>query len=354
MDLAALFPGCDPAGTPEELQACIDQIIECEACHFARRIDGLARHCDEFDDGVVNFSCRIGYRSKPFDVRPFCVGGENDGESCAGHTDCPDGVCTPLANFLITTSWAPLGIGPFPLAGHTSTDCGVVDPNTGVATCQCMLENVEPVYLQGVGFVCFETIPDCPSGKIDCDGGTPMEIDMISNHDVGETLQGPNLLDYSGPGSDYCDMFNPALANQQCDAACEVYCAGANPPAHANQCQCQCVQIGGNDSGPGGMYCQTGVEIVVETDEPCDGTDITSTVGERCSLVSTERARSVILNADGQIGSTIDAVVQTGIRPDCYQLARGEAVISTVGHRIFLDSDQGDQDSATTSMTGTQ
>jgi hypothetical protein len=34
-------------------------------------------------------------------------------------------------------------------------------------------------------------------------------------------------------------------------------------------------------------------------------------------------------------------------------MAAGQAVISTVGHRIFLDADLGDQESATTSLTGT-
>jgi hypothetical protein len=102
------------------------------------------------------------------------------------------------------------------------------------------------------------------------------------------------------------------------------------------------------------MYCQTGANIVVETSTPCDGLDITSVVGRRCALVSTESAHSLILNADDEDGHTVDGGVLTGIRPNCSQMAGGHAVISTVGHRIFLDADLGDQESATTSMTGTQ
>jgi hypothetical protein len=404
VDPDVLFPGCAPGVTKE----CLDQKVECGVCWALNALDGLDRNCDEFD-GDPNGSCSttwlgftgkpIGYHRKPFDVRKFCVGGTNDPNACEDHGDCPpgwpDARCTPLANFLITTAFDPpfRQLGPFPLIGHTSTDCGVVDPSTGVATCDCVLEDVEPVLLPSVGFLCFQAISDCPSGQIDCDGGTPMDIDMISNHDVGEDLQDPNLLDLGL----FCGAPDPNTGNQQCEAACEVYCAGLEPPGsytllvsdcngycqggpnedlpcdsneecpdsscsgpdpsasvHSGECQCQCVQVGGNPSGAGGMYCQVGVKIVVESAAPCDGTDVTSVVGERCSLVTTERAHSVILNANRQIGTEISGGVMTGIRPDCDELAADEAVISTVGHRIFLDSDITDQESATTSMTGTQ
>jgi hypothetical protein len=399
LDLDALFPGC--AGEP--LADCLDQKVECLACLALNAIDSLNRDCDLFDDELDNGSCpttflgftgkAIGYHAKAFDVREFCKGGTKDGEACEDDGDCPpgrpDARCAPLASIELTTQ--AIHKLTFPLAGHTATDCGVVDPNTGVATCQCMLLDVEPVEIGPIGFVCFETFPDCPAGLIDCDGGTPMDVEMISDHDIGLTLQDPNLLDLGI----YCGFSDPnsGTANQQCEAACEVYCAGLpgnyslfvsdcegfcqggenenqicdfdedcpgsscagkDPVTHRWKCHCQCAQVGGNPSGPGGMYCQTGTSVVVEAEEPCDGLDITSVVGRRCALVSTESAHSVILNADDQEEHTVDGGALTGIRPNCSQMAGGHAVISTVGHRIFQDTDMGDQESATTSMTGTQ
>jgi hypothetical protein len=407
-DLAALFPGCAPADTPEDLQGCIDQIIECEVCQFAKRIDGLARYCDEFDDGSVNGSCRIGYRRSEFDDRAYCVGNDPNGrpyvdQPCTdwlGASDCPPGYqgdpitrCMPSARIAITATKPPVIPYPItlPLSGHTSIDCGRVDPNTGLATCQCVLEDVDGVNIPGIGFVCFQTFPDCPSGKIDCDGGTPMDVDMITNHDVGLDMQDPNLLDLGL----YCGFFDPNTGNQQCEAACEVYCAnlpgsytllvsdcagycqggpnedlqctnnaqcpdsscaGPEPSADAHgwECQCQCVQVAGSPGPPGAMYCQTGVKIYVYAEPPCWEGQLTSVVGKRCSVVTTESAHSLVLNADREEGKTLDGGVITGIRPHCHELARGEAVISTVGHRIFLDSDLWDQASATVSLTGTK
>jgi cysteine-rich repeat protein len=52
-DTDALFPGC--AGEP--LQPCLDQKVECAVCKALNALDGLARDCDEFDDGALNESC---------------------------------------------------------------------------------------------------------------------------------------------------------------------------------------------------------------------------------------------------------------------------------------------------------
>jgi hypothetical protein len=49
----ALFPPC----TGQILADCIDQKIECRVCEALNALDGLARDCDQFDDGEVDDSC---------------------------------------------------------------------------------------------------------------------------------------------------------------------------------------------------------------------------------------------------------------------------------------------------------
>jgi hypothetical protein len=57
VELARAFSGFDPN---DNLQAYIDQKIECEVCLAINSVDGLNRECDLFDDGAANFSCGLG------------------------------------------------------------------------------------------------------------------------------------------------------------------------------------------------------------------------------------------------------------------------------------------------------
>jgi hypothetical protein len=51
-----MIPGC--AGAPDHA-ACIDQKIECEVCLALNTLDGLARDCDLFDNGLADLSCSV-------------------------------------------------------------------------------------------------------------------------------------------------------------------------------------------------------------------------------------------------------------------------------------------------------
>ncbi len=54
-DVASAFPGvCAAAG---DFAGCVDRRAACASCRLLNAADGLARDCDEFDDGVVNDSC---------------------------------------------------------------------------------------------------------------------------------------------------------------------------------------------------------------------------------------------------------------------------------------------------------
>ena len=58
VDLSVAFPGFDPnSGTLKDF---VEGMVECEVCLFLNAIDGLARDCDLFDDGLANRSCSSG------------------------------------------------------------------------------------------------------------------------------------------------------------------------------------------------------------------------------------------------------------------------------------------------------
>ena len=48
-----IFAGC----LDEDLETCLNRIVRCRVCRGLNQADKLARHCDEFDEGVVNSSC---------------------------------------------------------------------------------------------------------------------------------------------------------------------------------------------------------------------------------------------------------------------------------------------------------
>ncbi len=54
--LATAFPGCN-APSAATLGACFDERIRCRVCGLLNGVDGLARDCDVFDDGIGNASC---------------------------------------------------------------------------------------------------------------------------------------------------------------------------------------------------------------------------------------------------------------------------------------------------------
>lgn len=88
-----LIPGCAGA---VNLAGCLDQKVGCEVCKALNALDGLARNCDGFDDGVSNGSCTS---PDPFDT--WYGNGSfgtwiNDefGLPAYSYTGCSGGTCT--------------------------------------------------------------------------------------------------------------------------------------------------------------------------------------------------------------------------------------------------------------------
>jgi hypothetical protein len=383
-------------------------------------VDDIWVDCDVFDDGMDNDSCPttflgltgrpIGATERVFDEGKFCVGGDSDGLPCTdikSHSDCPPGAfippdpnnegrCLQLSHTNIDAA-GPVPPGPvfqlnMPLTGGSVIDCGAVDPHTGLAECTCEITGIQGVDLNPtIGFICFEPIPGCPPGLIDCDGGIPLDTELLTDHHIepqgcGLGLNDPNRFpiddDPNLPGvgnaecawlcQEYCEelpgnfeyllsscegyCFGGDRADRMCTVGSECpggVCTGPEGAPHVNHCQCQCIEIGGNPSRPGGYYCLSGLRIVVEQNGPCDGFDVSSIVGTRCGTNATERARASILNTN-LFGWTFSRGPSMGVPFDsCNLLTVGESRGSTaVGHRIFHDGG-GTLDQISTSTTKT-
>jgi hypothetical protein len=80
---------------------------------------------------------------------------------------------------------------------------------------------------------------------------------------------------------------------------------------------------------------------------------VTTVVDTLCGMVTTERAKSTILNAKAIAGARLSGGERTGIPTNCNSLAAGDAEGATqVGHRVFIDGRAtGDQESASHSVT---
>ena len=419
------FPGCgtvDAAG----LKACVDELVECQVCLSLNALDGLARDCDLFDDGLANGTCPLcgngvvefpemcddgnqvngdgctdgcfsenafGAQVCALDESGTCIGDPNHpladpndpvlGQSCTdttNHTDCDSlsGVlCVQNTNFLITTVALTLLL---PVGGDLEIDCGGVDPNTGKAVCDCSLDNIVPISIPAIGFVCINTQSGCASGEVDCDGGNALDLDVIGDHDIGPDVEDGDPNGFPVP---FCGIANPD-GNAECAAMCEIYCAnepgnyeffdsacegfcdggssdgdacnedlecpggGCNGPdpvssGHPGLCQCTCLEIAGSPAPRGGLTCEIGVAVVVESQTPCDGTDVSLEIPSQCVPLTTQQSTATLRDAEAQTGQTIVSPVRTGSPIECADLAAGNmGDFLMAGNLSFYDSDVGD------------
>jgi hypothetical protein len=390
-----VFPGdCDGA---LDLADCLEAQVKCHSCLGIDAVDDIWADCDLFDDGADNDSCPttflgltgkpIGLRLNRFDDDRWCVGGPDDGEPCtdaiAPFSDCtPPGSCIQDARFAHT--WR-VGSLTTPLTGVTQNDCGTVDPQSGVAECFSWIENIEGFMINGIGYICFVTDPNCPAGFIDCDGGRPADLWRLADHEIG--LCGLGTNDPNFPADDPNDPNTPGIGNAECDWLCDAYCAdldgdfenhiadcegycsggpredhlctndsdcpdsgcaGGEPVVHRNKCHCHCTEVAGNASRPGALMTRTNVALIVEVDGPCDGLDITQIGNPECGFNSSERSNSQILNANlMDPNATISVPEEFGSPTNCNKMAAGDSTnFRLVGHRTFIDTGLGDQETA--------
>lgn len=312
VNLATALPGC-ALSDPELAHACIEADIHCRVCLALNRAGGLTRDCDTFDDGVTNQSC----------VAPLVI----------GRHQC---VLTPeTSGFLFETA---AFFDSFLLNGALDIDCGTVDPETGRTTCACSLAQLDPVpIVPGIGVACVYPAQGCAAGEMSCNGGELFNNTITSMHNSGACSS----------NADCATTCATACAAQDAtvlDSACEGFCRGgasndsactadANCPGgicngldgatHGNVCQCQCVDRSGDPSLPGGLHCNVGVNIEVETALPCGDGDVQFRIGDRCVPFTTETVQAAIVDANNVSDERIPSGIEIagGLQLACDQLA---------------------------------
>ncbi len=406
-----VFPGCPGAS----LNTCLDVIVECNICLALNEIDGLNRNCDDFDDGQANGSCggavcgndvieagedceppgstctggenclncicvpqgSLGTHMSELDASAICEGGANNGQECtdvAFHSDCPDGLCIAVASSLIIANPLFGEDGVEIVARTVSTNeitCGEVDPEDGTASCTIESLGVEGSPIFPIGHLCFLPRPDlnCPTGLIDCDGGTPMDQQVMMHHNVAIFANqtdpttypvatcgqlDPDCLGQGGPDcnandecSDMCDLWCDSLGPEfvQEESGCEGFCQATEGPklgatctlhadcatsqqptindvsctggsvasAHRNACQCECVAMGvGAPSRPGAYQVELGLQIWIEQAGPCDQTDVSIVLEPDCVAFTTERVTGTALRVGDDASQSYDSLPLVG------------------------------------------
>ena len=345
--LPSLFPGLAAGCTASAsaLGACLQAQSRCTACTILNTADGQGMNCDTFDDGSANSSCA----------------GGGMGLNIGSH------VCNLASGSALNlgTQALPLNLSP---SGSIQISCGTTAPN-GTASCTCNVNSFAPLVIPSIGDVCVNPYAGCSPGTIDCDGGTPLNVNMVADHNIGtcnsDSACATSCDTYcAGLGASYsniaygCEGFCQGGSNNNnaCtqDTDCPGgSCPGQDPVSHANACQCTCAgkNLGGA-SPAGSLSCEVGVQIDVELPSDGDCNDAnTISLAPICGLVTTTTASGEVLNANNTNGKTIPPIGGSGTAPasatgvgiNCTTLATSTTTgLTAVGYLGFFDSVLGD------------
>ena len=267
---------------------------------------------------------------------------------------------TGASELLLQTAALPLRLVP---TGSFSIDCGAPGAD-GTAACSCELIAFGAVVIPGIGDVCINPAAGCAPGKVDCDGGAAIDVDLNANHDIGMCASnaacgtaceahcaglGQRNVRQGHGCEGYC--LGGERNEMECSADSECpggSCPGRDPVPHFDRCNCTCAadEIG-DPAGAGGMFCNIGTQINVEL--PANGVcgnTATIRLAAVCGGISSETSRGVVNNANGTTGSTIPAAGPEsidGARISCSAFAADNLTgLKLVGQLGFFDSTLGD------------
>jgi hypothetical protein len=88
------------------------------------------------------------------------------------------------------------------------------------------------------------------------------------------------------------------------------------------------------------LTCNVGVRITVESNLPCDGTDVTTTLGDYCVALTSERATGTLLDADLNSGAIVGELSGTPI--GCSAMSAATTGLELGGNLSFFDTGLGD------------
>jgi hypothetical protein len=355
--LATACEGCDLLPS-EPMGTAYFNYVHPDTCHYPFLSEYEGTPCE---DDVFNLDCPVDNSDPMYpDFRGDCFS--------PSHAEWFISACAP-PYAQGTTDCSFHGIASSSSATVIRFDFGNLDPNTGTAPLEAHLNRVSLVDMGVLGAACLydgESFPACTGGMIDCDGGTGLDVMGEHNHTVGTCglSDDPNAdpSTYTGPSDcealceSYCTSVGKQVHNPGCGGYCrdgvfdghmcrlDLECVVTDPnsglldmdasgecvgpePAdpHTNNCQCQCMGIGGAPSRPGGMYFHLPVITSVEADKPCDLLDVTMSTNS-CVSHTTETLTNVIheMNLDpGHIDLWVPPV--TGPAPaTCAALLAGD------------------------------
>jgi hypothetical protein len=271
-------------------------------------------------------------------------------------------VCTLGAGsqLFLQTAALPLTLVP---TGTFSIECGVPGPD-GTTDCACELMEFGAVVIPAIGDVCVNPASGCEPGRVDCNGGAALDVDLNADHNIGTcesnaecatacdahcTALGAGYVRQSHGCEGYCLGGSNDEAECSRDSECTGgQCPGGEPVAHFQTCNCVCAGTDlGDASAPGGMACNLGTQINVElpSDGDC-GDTATIRLAPVCGNVSTETSTGVVTDANNTAGSTIPAPGAEsveGVEVSCENFKAGNITgLQLRGQLGFFDSTLGD------------
>ena len=173
-----------------------------------------------------------------------------------------------------------------------------------------------PIRIPGIGTVCIaRTAEPCPSAVASsATAATPLGVDLRSSGNVGAcdgngacaaecatSCAGNGAMASTSGCTGFCSLANDVECSVDADCLPDNgACNGPDPVgANADICQCNCINPA---SGPaavaGDLQCPLGVHITVETNPPCDGSDVLIDLGNSCITQTTRQASTLITDAN--------------------------------------------------------
>lgn len=189
---------------------------------------------------------------------------------------------------------------PFDMAGEVGVACKS-KLLSSQRDCRCSLKSMDPLSIPGIGTMCFEPHEPCAKGRLDCDGGSGLDVDVVAHAQLGTCTGnaacasqcaahcgGLGKTVYDSGCETFCQSGTrldlPCICDQAGAATCAGGVAGVNDcPAGScegkdneidTDCHCTCVDKTVGAASAGTIGCEIGFRVHLESDPICDGAPV--------------------------------------------------------------------------------